>query len=410
MLSTYFKEKKGFERTLKLLKEKYISLGRYSGTITIKNITKEEAEDFTDFFGKKYQIGETVKISFKNIEKALTHTMYENFSWEELFKNYFKETIIDKKTKQQIKQNNYNLFYIKVKEKLTKEEKEFLDKVRKEKNIENILIKRYKKDAKKWEEELIILMKLIFKIERETPTTLAMFAALSKNPHFLDFKTNNMTLFLKFLSIYKNVEEPKTTIEKVELLESVGISIDTISNFCITYGLISKSNLVSSFYKENQILNINLSNLSVINDLDTKEKCVFVFENPSLLNEFKTLEIPIIITSGNANLTVYKVLELLEKSKNTIYYNGDFDPEGLLNAEKLKNKFPNLKLFCYEEKNFWSSISEEKISESRLNKLNSMNNVELEAIKKCLQKTKKAAYQEKNKENIKKIMLESIKK
>lgn len=406
MLSTYFKERKGFYRTFLLLKEKYISLGRFTGTITLENITQEEAENFTDFFGKKYHKGQTIKIRFKDIERALTNTVYENFSWEELFATYFEEEIVDRKTQKNKELENYELFYEKVAENLQEEEKSFLKEIRTYKPIEIILKKRYKKDQNKWQEELAELIHLIFKLESETPTTLAMFASLTGNPHFLDFKTPNFSIFLKFLSIYKKVEEPKTTMEKIELLESVGISIDTISNFCITYGLKSTSKLVNSFYEEKQILNVNLSNLEVIKDLDTKNKVVFVFENPSLLNEFKSLDVPMIITSGNANLAVYKILELLTKSGVTIYYNGDFDPEGLLNAEKLLHKFPDLKLFCYEKEDYIASKSEEKISEPRLNKLNHLKIEALEEIKMCLQKNKKAAYQEKNKERIQAFILD----
>lgn len=86
---------------------------------------------------------------------------------------------------------------------------------------------------------------------------------------------------------------------------------------------------------------------------------------------------------------------------------GTLTQEGLLNAEKLKDKFSNLKLFCYEEKDFLASVSEETISESRLNKLNHVHDENLKIIKECLQKCKKAAYQEQNKENIKKFMLEN---
>jgi len=92
---------------------------------------------------------------------------------------------------------------------------------------------------------------------------------------------------------------------------------------------------------------------------------------------------------------------LLSKSNNTIYYNGDFDPEELLKALKLKQVFPNINLFCYTKEDYLESKSKEVISNSRLHKLNNIDLLELEEIKKCLLLDKNA---EKNIDNIKSFM------
>jgi len=399
MLSTYFKEREGFKRLLTALKEKYISLGRYKGSVKLENITEDESMTFTNFFGKKFEKGQTVTIKFQDIERTLKNTPYKNFSWEELFTSYFEENILDNKTKKQRELEQEETFYENLQERLKEEEKEFLKRIREEKQLQILLTKRYKKE-RDFKETLIWIITLIYKIEEEVPTTLAMFASITRNPHFLDLKTANMSLFLKLLSFKLEVEEPKTTSEKIEFLQKLGISIDTVSNYVITYKLKSSSNLVTAFLEEKEILNLNLSNLQKIKDLDTEEKIVFVFENPSLITELKYLEVPIIITSGNTNLCVIEVLKKLDKSNNTIYYNGDFDPEGLLNAQNIKKKIPSIKFFCYEKEDYQYTISEEKISTTRLKKLNGIEYKPLEDIKNQLLTYKKAAYQEKNKERI----------
>lgn len=60
--------------------------------------------------------------------------------------------------------------------------------------------------------------------------------------------------------------------------------------------------------------------------------------------------VPVIISSGNPNYAFYKVLEKLIKTGNEIYYNGDFDPEGLVIASNLYQKFSQIKFFCYHKK------------------------------------------------------------
>ena len=44
--------------------------------------------------------------------------------------------------------------------------------------------------------------------------------------------------------------------------------------------------------------------------------------------------IGIIVTNGNPNLAVFSLINKLDNHE--LYYNGDFDPEGLLVADRLK--------------------------------------------------------------------------
>ena len=94
------------------------------------------------------------------------------------------------------------------------------------------------------------------------------------------------------------------------------------------------------------------------------------------------------------------MVEKLIETNNEIYYNGDFDPEGLIIASNICEKFPEIKLFCYKKEDYLKSKSQNKISKSRLKKLDNIKNVELITIKEILKKEKLSAYQEKNITNI----------
>lgn len=115
-----------------------------------------------------------------------------------------------------------------------------------------------------------------------------------------------------------------------------------------------------------------------------------------MLTSLMKQNVPIVITSGIPNVSLYCLLSKLENSGNEIFYNGDFDPEGLLIAEKLKNRFPKLKLICYDEIDYINSKSKEKISESRIKKLDKITTKELELIKQMIINNKVAGYQEQN--------------
>ena len=348
MLYLYFKERKGFDRLFKLLKQKYISLNRYSGTVTLKNITQEESRDLSNFFGKTILVGTTFKTSFAQIEKKLKETKYASFTWEELFKNYFNENIVTKKEYKETFKHEENIFYDKIIKQMPEELRDwFKNIIQNKNNIYQILLRKYKKDKQKFENELLNLLKIIDKTKEKKPTSLILLASLSSNPHFLDFGTSISNLFFKLASNYYHTKEPKTTNDKIKFLADLNIYIDTLSNFVIVYNLKSDSELINIFTKEKEPLNLNLSNLSHINKIDTDIKKVFIFENPSMLPVFAKYDIPIIISYGNPNYAFYKVIEKLIETNNEIYYNGDFDPEGLIIASNICEKFPEIKLFCY---------------------------------------------------------------
>ena len=411
MLYLYFKERKGFDRLFKLLKQKYISLNRYSGTVTLNNITPEESKDLSNFFGKTISIGSTFKTSFIQIEKKLKQTKYADFTWSELFDKYFESPILSKKDiKDNFKKEEIKFYQEILKQTPDKLKVWFKSIIQTKNDIYQIFMRKYKKDKKQFKKELLNLLKIIAKTEQNKPVSLTFLASISLDPHFLDLGTSTSNLFFKLCSSYYNKENPKTTIDKIKFLSDLNIYIDNISNFVIIYNLKSDSALVNVFTKNQEPLNLNLSNLSQIHKLDTDLKKVFIFENPSMLPVFKQYNIPIIISYGNPNFAFYKVIEKLLSTNNEIYYNGDFDPEGLIIASNICEKFPQIKLFCYHKDDYFSSKSQNKLSASRLKKLDNITHPNLIEIKKLLKQEKLAAYQEKNLENIKYFVKKTLKR
>ncbi len=115
----------------------------------------------------------------------------------------------------------------------------------------------------------------------------------------------------------------------------------------------------------------------------------------------RNLKSCIIISGGFPNTCVYLLLDKLIKSGCKLYYNGDFDPEGLLIADKLKEKYQNnLELICYDEENYYRCKSNQTISTARLKKLSNIKAPELLEIKEKILQNKCAGYQENNKEHL----------
>lgn len=383
------------------LKEKYISLGRYSGNVELKKLTSSEAEKLSKFFGIKLLTGQNLKTSFSKIEKRLTNTIYEDFNWEELFTNYFRVHPVPKSTVKKQKIEDEQEFFRNVIQNLSEPLKREFTKLVEEKGpIHNTMVKRYHKE-KNFKKELSYILDIIDHLESLTPSTLPLIASRTGNPHFLDMNTQNSNLFIKILAKYKDIDEPTTNQEKINFLANFGIGVDDLSNYAITYMLDSDTPFIKSFKDAKEPLNINLHNISQIDKLYTDSSHVFVFENPSILSKLLFLEAPIIITSGNPNYVVYKLLDKLSQSGIQIHYNGDFDPEGFIIANNLKKRYPNIDLFCYEEMDYYNTISDNALSTNRLKKLRGIENPTLLKIADLLIKEKRCGYQESNIDRIK---------
>ena len=405
MASQYFKNHKGFDRLFVLLKQKYISLNRFSGTVLLRNITEIESKDLTNFFGDHVPVGSDFKTSFSKIEKKLRETKFKDFTWEELFQNYFGDMIVTKEEAKKTFIKDEELFYRDILNTMPKQFRPWFSEILSSRSsLYQLFLKRYKKNKIMFKQELLNILLIMDEITKNIPTSLTMLSSLTSDPHFLDFGLSTSNLFFKLMANYYKKEEPKTSEQKIHFLSSFNIYVDQLSNFIILYNFKSDSDLINVFRRYKQPLNLNLSNFSTINYLDTDIKKVFVFENPSILPVLKKYDVPIIITYGNPNFIFYKVLEKLIESHNTIYYNGDFDPEGLLIAHNILDRFPETKLFCYKKMDYEDSISNNYIDESRLKKLNVINEPHLEEIVGLLRQYKKSAYQEKNIKNIEKYI------
>lgn len=407
MFAKYLKEQTGLNRLMREFKQKYISLGRYSGTVVLKNVSIDESNALSNLFGRNVRVGDVFKTSFIQLEKNISYSKYAGFSWNKLFYYYFNENIISNKEKKNEEKNLEQQFFKSIiDENKDKKIITIYEELMQNDDLSKMVNNKYKRNRTLLKHDLNNIILLLDNIP-STPTSLSVYSSLTGDPHYLDLGGHNINLFLRVLSLMKNIEYPNSTIDKISLLEQINVYVDPISNFVITYKMVG-NNILNELSNKNEVVNLNLSNiLSLSSNIDTNPKRVYIFENPSILNSLKDLNAPMIITSGMPNLSLYKLLDVLERNGNKLYYNGDFDPEGLLIAQKLKDKYLNLELFGYNEENYLLNKSDKKISDSRLSKLNLISDDKLVVIKNLLFKHKYASYQENNMDAIKKYILEN---
>lgn len=395
----YFKNKPGFRRLILILKKKYQSTGKFTGVIKLNNITLEEQEDFSKFFGENFSLGDNVSLSLKKFEKVIANSKFEAFNYYDLVTSYLEIPCI--KTNKEIKQleSDKYLKFIEDLLLLIKNEEiiEFLKEcIISKSNLSKNFKVRYTKNKEILKDTLLKIDKLWCN-KPMYPTSLPMYASITGNPHFLDFNTSSGSLFMKILGGIYN-QKLETNEEKWCLLERINVLNDTISNYTLTNNLLGSKEIVE-FNKKYGPLNLNIDNILKINSVKGLNNRIYIFENPSILNYFKNESISIIITSGIPNLSFYRLLGKID-NETEIYYNGDFDPEGLLIANKLKLLYPKVHLICYGERDYLYTNPSEKLTSSRLKKLEHITVSELKDIKDIILENKKSGYQENNLKNI----------
>jgi uncharacterized protein (TIGR02679 family) len=215
---------------------------------------------------------------------------------------------------------------------------------------------------------------------------------------------------------------PSDAEERSELLYRAGIIKDEVSNFTVCSGLLASENDKihegwKGFYEKGEPLQISIWNLSKLDKIWTDSKMIFVFENPTVFSEvlFQTskCKVSLLCTNGQVKLASLIVLDYLAKQGVTIFYSGDFDPEGLMIADRLKRRYgKKLCLWRYDAKDYIRIKSSEDIDDIRLKKLSKLSDKSLIELGNIILQNGCAGYQEmlvdRYVEDIRKVFLEML--
>ena len=105
----YFRERPVFDRLLRGFREKYMSYGSFSGTVTVRNLSEEDIEDLEGFFQKNFHGQKSVSISAARFEKALKNSRFDGCQPKEILEQYFGEEMAGKKELQKEEEQKWLL-------------------------------------------------------------------------------------------------------------------------------------------------------------------------------------------------------------------------------------------------------------------------------------------------------------
>lgn len=412
----FFRSQSVFHRLLCGFREKYRSYGSFSGTVTLRNLKKEEIEELEGFFQRSFHGQKSVTVSAARFERALKNSRFEMVEPVELLEMYFQEKMLGKKEEKQRKEQQWEEIFAKIRE-----------------TYEKTPAAEWLSSASSCKDEgtLVLGAKIInaFPCREERKEYLAVFAArLTGNPHAFDEGTKEGQLLYQLVlwetenqtkkqaekrtktQAEKQVEDQTkgqmlfSALHKQRMYLEAGILKDDVSNYVMISGVRAwKKNGelhagMEGFWREGDMVQVPLAVISDWKCVECPGQEIYIVENPSvyamLCGKWKGKR-ACMCMNGQPRLSSLLLLDLLAAAGVKAYYAGDFDPEGLLIAQKLKQYYNGT--FAYwqmTEQVYEKSRSAEKISERRRKALDKITDPELLPVASAIRAYGVAGYQE----------------
>lgn len=406
----YFKSNPVWNRVFRGFWEKYRSYGTFSGKVVLQKITAEEMEGLEGFFAKSFHGKKSAVISAERFMQALQNSRFSDLTPEHILELYFQEKLVGKKEERQQKEHKKEIFLEQWKENYqgTPAENALPE-------LLGVVKASHTKNLKGWEQLLLLGTEIYncFPFRKNETRYLAVFATeITGNPHTFDagspwgtflYQVIQMELLLRNVLPQKSEIFPAFFRQKCFLAE--GILIDDISNSVLLSNVTAhkKDGTVHAgmegFWKEGDMVQVPLAILSKWNKLFCRDNEIYIVENPSVFAELcagRKKKVSCMCMNGQPRLAGLVTLDLLAVSQTVVYYAGDFDPEGLLIAQKLSDYYEgefhywHMTLADYEK-----SKSNEIISEKRIKSLERITDAKLLPVAEQMRMDRLAGYQEK---------------
>lgn len=423
--AAYFKENPAYRRCFSEFEKKWKTYGRVTGIITLKHTSEEERRAITGILGKAFY-EDTIRFPFADFEKGLQCTKFAPVNFEEILEAYFGRKMITTQEKQREKEREKAEFFETVEGYLTERAGSdsvavswLQEMVFQKKYGYQTVIKDYGRDKEKAEKLLktvgkaLLLMENIRETEEEYP--LAVFSAeVSGNPHYFDQGTTAGQLLVHGMCYTTEEDCPTNAHQWRELLLSNGIVPDNISSIVHIYGLRLQIGgdwhpAYDVFCRRQEPCAVTMENLLELTAVQPTGDKVYIVENEMvfsyLLKHLEQKNVALLCTSGQLRSAAVKLMPFLLDSGAEIYYSGDTDPEGIRIADRLWRKYGDrIHVWRMSAEDYVKSLSEEKIGNISMKKLETVENSVLRETAKEVRKKKRAGYQE----NILKDLLEDM--
>lgn len=408
----YFHQSQVWKKVLKGFCEKYSSYGRFGGKVVLKNLKIQDIEELEGFFGRSFHGQKSVTVSAEKFRQALKASRYKDVTPEWLLENFFEEPLLGKQEQKFLRQQEKERIWGNFRKSY-----EGTPIATVEESLKNMVKDSENRELAEWDR----LLRLGAEIYNHLPYRqndklyLAIFAAmLTGNPHAFDngtaegnflYQIIQMDLEIRGIMIESSEIFPAYKRQKSYLM--AGIMLDDISNYAMLYqvqavkkdGNFHKG--MDGFAREQHIVQVPLVVITEWEALRCPQDEICIVENPSvfavLCGKEKTENVrrAYMCMNGQPRLAGLMVLELFAKSGTSVYYAGDFDPEGILIAQKLSQYYKGkFQYWHMETADYERCRSEELISPKRMKILERITDERLKPVVKIIKEYRLAGYQE----------------
>ncbi|MBA4601854.1 TIGR02679 family protein [Thermoactinomyces mirandus] len=437
----FFQAEEGFHRLLLLMIKKYRSLGRIGGTVRITNLSKQEAAVLSSFFRKEVEPGQDIRVLIKEFEQRLKDTRFSDIACLKLLEGFAGEKLI---SKHELKARNHNkkqLFFQHIQEKFSSSfVSMWICSIMSQSTETRFIHQLYERQQDHLAADMLVVGNALVELEKKRGSNgnvpveklerFPFFAErITGNPHGFDMHTIRGKMLFNALRIvgkgsYQGEESrfKLTPAEEINLLfHSFGLLRDDILNFVSTTGLLARDYknrplaVWEAAIEDRCVLNIPLKEMVKIRKAepaDPELRKVFVVENSGLFSALfeelikEGIHPPLICTHGQVNTCSLILLDQLAGNGTYIYYSGDFDPEGLLIADRLAQRYPDrVILWRFGVEDYRACRLEQELEEYRIKKLKNIKNPRLVEVANTMRRLRQAGYQE----SLFQLLLEDIK-
>lgn len=399
----YFKASTGFSRLFEQFRNKYASLGKVGGAVPVHSYKDDELYAIARFFGDDVATIRLKKtVTLRAFEKKLQTTKFEGVTLLELLEAYFGEALVTKQEALvQIEEQRAERFrelarmYPQLGYWFTHIE---------QKSADTHWINRML-GSEEFEVSCRQLTQALDGLPLDYERLPVFGQRILGNPHAFD-RTNDLgRLLIHALHVKRGQGgPPPSDTERVnDLLLEFKLLRDDITNFVTCANVTAECEgtehpMWHGAAVMQSVLNVPMRELLRVDCVrPSRGHTVWIVENSgvfsSLLDDVP--DAPLVCTHGQFKLAAYRLLDMLVASGCQLKYAGDFDPEGLQMAARLKERYGDkLDYWCMDLESYVASESNVELAEERLVKLDRVTDVELQDVVEEMKRRGRAGYQE----------------
>lgn len=389
----FFKGKKEFQRLFSGFLDNYRRMGRVAGSVFLSLLTADEKEVFSDFFYRDFHKQTNASISALRFERAIQNNGFEDIDLKELLEEYYGELPQTKDEEKAKRVKKADLFWGEILEKYRGTTSgDWLAYIMESKdNAYPFIMKKYTDQ----QEELIDVLLKTMDAGNALPVDLGrterLFAfsqRVTGNPDYFNEGTLANRMLGYFIRHYlKKVNKDTVIVDKFdletrnELFYNVGILREDLMNFTTGYGFRavksdgSYHKGLDGYFEEKQPIQISLLTLLEISAVEAEDKNVYVLETQETFSRLaeEITGATMMCINGQLNVASLILLDLLYQGGFQLHYSGNFTPESLLLAQRLKQRYgEKITLWRYSPEDYEKSITDEKLTPKRLDRLESL--------------------------------------